>query len=160
MWLASLCVTNQLLKDTFVDLHAPDLILSKEVDAPMDDNYRMLMLLPPKSSAQQERLTSWSEVICPVTQKQENTSITNTALPSKISLTVEFLSEKGDSVSKQQFEPTCPRPKHEDSSTLFLGAVKLQRGTYKLNVTNNSALPIDVLHHTQVLLMGQGVGFP
>jgi len=162
MWLASLCVTNQLLKDTFVDLQSPDIILSKDIDVTMDDHYRMVMLLRATSETplQQVGRASWSEVICPILHENDTPIAVDSSRPSKITLKIEIFSDKGVVLSEQVFSPTCPRPKHENFDSLFLGLIELKRGKYKLLVHNQKPLPTDVAHRAQMLLMGQGVGFP
>ena len=162
MWLASLCVTNQLLEDTFVDLQSPDIILSKDINVPMDDNYRILMLLRDSSEPplQQTGRASWSEIICPISHDNNTPIAADSPRPSKITLKIEILSAKGTVLNEQEFLPTCPRSKHENFDSLFLGSVELKRGKYKLLVHNQKPLPTGVAHRAQVLLMGQGVGFP
>lgn len=162
MWLATLCVTNQLLEDTFVDLQLPDIILFKDIDVPMDDNYGMLLLLRSSSEPplQQAGRASWSEAICPITQDNNAPIAADSPRPSKVSLKIEVFSAKGAVLTEQEFSPTCPRPKHENFDSLFLGSIELKRGKYKLRVHNQKTLPSDVAHRAQVLLMGQGSGFP
>lgn len=162
MWLASLCATNQLLQDTFVDLQSPDIILFKDIDVKMDDSYRILMLLrsdvePPH---QQAKRASWSEVICPPSPEYTQSSSVDSPHPSNISLKVEVLSAKGVVLTEQEFSPVCPRSKNENFDSLHLGSISLKQGKYRLRLNNQKPLPNGVAHRAQMLLMGQGVGFP
>jgi hypothetical protein len=162
MWLASLCATNQLLENTFVNLQSTDIILFQDIDVRMDDDYRMLMLLRPSSEPQLQPpgRASWSDVICPISLENPSPSAVDSSRPSTIFLKIEVLSTKGIVLTEQEFSPMCPRSKNENFDSLYLGSIGLKQGKYKLRLHNLKPLASGVAHRVQVLLMGQGVGFP
>jgi hypothetical protein len=162
MWLATLCVTNQVFKYTFVDLNSPGLILSQDIDVPMDDDYGMKILLRPSAPPiQQARPTSWSEVACSTVQDNNPTLAVDSPRQSKVSLKIEVTSAQGAVLTERKFSPICPLPNYENYDSLYLGSIGLKRGKYRFRILNEQPLPSNAVHRVQVLLMGQsGGGFP
>lgn len=146
MWLMALCATNQALNEKYVDLGTTGVLLAETTRAPMDEQYRLVFWLWPGDGSQANLRQDWRSLLCA------------SSMPLNISLDIK--DGRGVTETHQTFEPSCIRPSLEDQHLLLLGVVPIKKGKFTVEITNNSALSVLKGRRVQVLLMGEGAGYP
>ena len=67
MWLSSMCVTNQALHDAYIDLGAPNVILSENIKIPVDEKYSLLLWLKStglSGDSVTDAPKTWATIVC------------------------------------------------------------------------------------------------
>jgi hypothetical protein len=153
MWLMTLCATNQALKEAFIDLGSTGTLITESFQAPMDEEYGLQLLLRTDQSGQSAQDLNWQKLLC----KPSNNESTET-MPLDVSIRISDAS--GKSYLTQNFRPACQRPNFEEGRTLSLGKVLIKQGSYRAELINNAALNVLAGKRIQVLLVGEGAGYP
>ncbi len=146
MWLMTLCTTNQALQEKFIDLSNTGILLHEVAQAPMNEQYRLVLLLKPNDNID-AKLNNWQNALC--TYSTQN-----------LRLTLHIRDLKNHTEFQQTVETTCPRPNNEDARTLLLGSIEIKKGEFDIELSNNTPLDQFKDQKIQVLLMGENVGFP
>lgn len=147
MWLLTLCATNQALQDKFVDLGGSGTLVHEVTYAPMDEQYRLVLLLRLNGSPASTEINSWQNALC-VESNQP------------LSITLLIKDAEGKAESRQTFEAVCPLPDYADTRTLLLGTTKIRKGRFSVEFINNTPLSRLKGQKVQMLLMGQSAGYP
>ncbi|MDT4288610.1 hypothetical protein RO575_03485 [Methylomonas sp. MO1] len=157
MWLMSMCVTNQALKDAFIDISKKGAVLDQNIDVPMDERYSLMLLF---RSTEKYDLSnphrSFFSYFCAYPQEQvepwRRTS-------QKLALTVDIATIDGQSISHTVFEPLCEsNPGNENN--VALGYIQMKAGKYKMQITNNFRASVTGDGKVQIILRGAGAGYP
>lgn len=163
MWLSSMCVTNQALQDTYINLDKAGDTLTQSINIPMDEKYTFRILLGHDDIVDMLKSTRDREEnpICPNGKNSifENLSINVNNTPSPLNLSIDLLSEKGVNIGHFELSPECPRSTSEDVHSVALGTIGIKKGKYKIQIVNQNAVALKE-GHVQLLLMGQNDGFP
>lgn len=152
MWLMALCTSNQALHEKYIDLGNTGVLLSETFDAPMEERYRLLLLLL-RPATGDTAPPSWNQLLCGAIPNDATS-----ALPLHLSarfthLATPFSNTLSGSVA-------CPLPQHGTPHTLNLGTLPLAAGSYRIELINHTAHPALRGARVQVLLRGEGAGFP
>ncbi|MDO9236324.1 MAG: hypothetical protein Q7U28_09870 [Aquabacterium sp.] len=148
MWLMTLCATNQALHEKYVDLGSSGALLSETFEAPMDEQYSLIFWLRQESA--DSAAPNWSNTLCS----------TSAQVAPALSISARVTSIAKGVTTLYSLPIACPRPTHEDGWTLVVGSFKLEAGRYRVELVNGSALLPLKGKRVQVLLRGEGVGFP
>lgn len=157
LWLASMCVTNQALKDAFIDVGVAGSSIQQEINIPMDESYFLIFI---QQRDQGHRLSSF---VCEKALKSEveKSPREEFGATSKMHIAVDLFTKKGELVNHYDLTPNCPPSANEDPSMLGLGEIKMKRGKYKIKIVNtNPVAPGGNANQVQVLLRGIGAGYP
>ncbi len=156
MWLSSMCVANQALKDAFIDLAKEGTVLEHAIEVPMDERYSlMLVFTPSEKSDPASPRRSFISHFCAYSREQREAWRVPTQT---LALDLEIKTPNGQSASRSVFKPTCQRggnPRY-----LFLGNIDLKRGTHRLVISNQSPVTLESEGKVNVLLVGAGAGYP
>ena len=156
MWLSSMCVANQALKDTFIDIAKEGVVLDQKIEVPMDERYSLMLVFAPSEKydpANPRRL--FFSHFCPYSREHRETWRT----PSQsLALDLEIKTPNGQSISHETFKPIC---EHETNPyDLDLGRIDLKRGNYRLLISNPHSVNLETEGKVQILLIGTGAGYP
>lgn len=122
------------------------MLLAETTRAPMDEQYRLVFWLRPGDGSQAKLGQDWHSLLC--------------ASATPLSVSLDSKDGNGATEVHQTFEPSCIRPNFEDQHLLLLGVVQIKKGKFSVEITNNSALGVLKGRRVQVLLMGEGAGYP
>lgn len=157
MWLSSLCVTNQLLKNTFVDLSKEGTIIDQTIESPMDEQYHLMLSFAPFDNYDSEnpRRSFFSHFCARPEEAREAWKSPN----QRLTLDLEITTPSGQPLIHEAFNPMCER-NPGNPRDLVLGGIDLKRGTYRLTITNRTTISLESEGKTQILLRGTGAGYP
>jgi hypothetical protein len=141
LYFMSLCANNQALRDVTVDLRQAGPVVTREVRAPMDEDYRFMLWRGAKATDGAEDATI--AFVC------KHSSV--------ISLTLTLTHEGESAGDAKTFVASCPFGESGDPSTLQLGQVRMKKGVSRLAIVNNSPLALPAAGRVGVLLVGNGV---
>lgn len=153
MWLMTLCVSNQALNDQFVDLGEAGVVLSVPFNAPMDETYRLLLVLRHADSSSATQRLDLKGQIC-----TEGDSGAGAVTP--LNITFRVVDPGGKPGTSQTYQPVCEGVTWSNGDTLLLGSLDIKKGTHQAELVNNLAMPKLAGKPVQVLLVGKGAGFP
>ena len=162
MWLSSMCVTNQALQNTFLELSKEGVVLSQEIDIPMDERYTLMLLFRPTDQGNPNSArTSFAQHVCSkaVANSDVSLPVTENGIGNKLSFEVEITTKDGKQLSRNQFTPDCSRSAG-NPNTLNFGALEMKQGKYNIRVTNQVPFVLEQKGKFQVLLRGVGAGYP
>lgn len=141
LYLMALCANNQALRDVTIDLRRAGPVLTQEIRAPMDEDYRFMLERGVKASDGTEEPT--------LTFACRHSSV--------ISLTLTLTHEGESAGESKTFIKSCPFGEGDDPSVLLLGQAHLKKGVSRLVIVNNGSLALPVAGRVKVLLVGNGV---
>lgn len=156
MWLSSMCVANQALKDAFVDLAKEGTVLEQTIEAPMDERYSLMLVFTPSEKYDPTSpRRSFISHFCAYSREQREAW----RVPSQtLALDLEIKTPNGQPASRSVFKPMCERG--GNPRDLFLGNIDLKRGTYRLVISNQYPVTLESEGKVKVLLVGTGAGYP
>lgn len=162
MWLASMCVTNQALTETYVDLSSPGVILNQKIDVPMDERYSLFLSFRPQGPSDLTTTTTpFGSCICSLGSKEHVAPIAageNRVEPS-VFLELTLTTLDGKLVAKELLSPQCSQGATH-SNTIGFGHVEMKRGKYILSIANRHPVLPNGTGRVQAVFHGQGAGFP
>ena len=141
LYFMSLCANNQALRDVTIDLRQAGPVLTQEVRAPMNEDYRFMLGRGAKASDGTEDATI--AFVC------KHSSV--------ISLTLTLTHEGEPADDAKTFVASCPFGEVGDPSMLLLGQVHMKKGVSRLMIVNNEPLALPAAGRVEVLLVGNGV---
>ncbi|MEO5687638.1 MAG: hypothetical protein ABIR54_09760 [Burkholderiaceae bacterium] len=141
LYFMSLCANNQALRDVTIDLRQAGSVVTQEVRAPMDEDYRFMLGRGAKAADGREDTTI--AFVC------KHSSV--------ISLTLTLTHEGESTGDAKTFVASCPFGEGRDPSVLLLGQVHMKKGVSRLKIVNNGPLALPAAGRVEVLLVGNGV---
>jgi len=157
MWLSSMCVTNQALKDTFIDISKDSVVLEQAIEIPMDERYLLMLLFRSgeKYDPNNPRRSFLSHFCASSSERVESWRS-----PShKLVLAVEMVGADGRQTYRKLVEPACNLPSGNPNDISF-GYIDMKRGKYKLTINNQYPVSIEREGRVQIILRGTGAGYP
>jgi hypothetical protein len=162
MWLASMCVANQALKEAYVDLSSSGVILNQKIDVPMDERYSLFLSFRPLGPSDSTAMTTpFGSYICNPGSKENIAPVMageNRVEPS-VFLELTIATPDGKLFAKELLSPQCS-PDATHSNTIGFGYVEMKRGKYILTIANRHPVAPNGGGRVQATLHGQGAGFP
>jgi hypothetical protein len=157
MWLSSMCVTNQALQNTYINLSKNAVVLDQAIDIPMDETYSLMLLFRSveKNDSSNPGRTFYSYFCAYSSEKVESWKSPS----QKLALSVEIVTLDGKPYRHKIFQPRCNR-NPGDPNDIELGAVEMKRGKYRMLISNLTPVLIDREGKVQIILKGSGAGFP
>lgn len=157
MWLLSLCVTNQALKDAYVDLSQNKVVLDQTINIPMDERYSLMLLFRPVEQHDPSVFyRSFFSYFC----GDPSQRVEPWKNPSKkLVFAVEIMTPDGRLVNHKLFEPMCDRD-IRNPNNVDLGYVEMNHGKYRIVINNQYPVSIERAGKVQVILRGRGAGYP
>ena len=141
LYFMALCAGNQELRDVTIDLRQAGPVVRQEVRAPMDEDYRFMLVQGARDPDGTEEATL--AFAC--------------RHSSAISLTLTLTHEDASAGESQTFIKSCPFGEGNDPPALLLGQVHLRKGVSRLEIVNNESLALPAAGRVKVLLVGNGV---
>lgn len=154
MWLASMCVTNQALKEIFIDVSSPGVILNHKIDIPMDEKYSFLLSFRPANPEKSVALgMPLGSHVCNSLQVEEK------EFKPSLSLEIKIETIDGRLIRKEHLTPQCSDSSRR-SNTLGFGQIDMKRGKYNFILTVLHPVAPNGSGKVQAIFRGQGAGFP
>lgn len=142
LYFLTLCANNQALHDVFIDLGHAGAVATRQVDAPMDEVYNLVL---------------WRVPALANGQYDHSLDFACSRPEGPLSLVLKVSHDDGSEGESRTFDATCP-PRHgEDPSLVHLGQLRLKKGPFKLVIRNIRSIALPTDGRVQVLLVGTGV---
>lgn len=157
MWLSSMCVTNQALKDTFIDISKDSVVLEQAIDIPMDERYLLMLSFRSGEKYDPDNPSrSFRSYFCPPSSEK----VEAWKSPSRrLVLAIEVVGSDGRTTYRKQVEPACDLPSG-NPNYINLGYIDMKRGKYRLTINNLYPVSIEREGRVQAILRGSGAGYP
>lgn len=159
MWLLSVCASNQAFKDVYIELSSPGVILNQKIDIPMDEKYSLVFTFRPvvqQGSAQKSK--PFNTYLCDRIPTRQTDQTAENRIDQPLSLDIEFTTDDGKFVRREQLIPICSRG--ENLTSLRFEQIAMKRGKYNVAIINRNPILPSFDGKTKAIFHGQGAGFP